>query len=99
MLYVLWGIDAPDSLPKRLSVRLSHLARLQHLQEEGRLFTAGPMPAIDGTEPGENGFYGSLIIAEFPSLDAAREWMLHDPYVIHGVFKDVTVKPFRQVLP
>jgi hypothetical protein len=99
MLYVINGEDVPDSLEKRISVRPAHLARLKALQEEGRLILAGPFPAIDSPDPGPAGFSGSLIVAEFGSLEAAREWAHSDPYVAVGVYANVTVKPFRKVLP
>jgi hypothetical protein len=99
MLYVINGEDVPDSLEKRISVRPAHLARLKALQEEGRLILAGPFPAIDSPDPGPAGFSGSLIVAEFGSLGAAREWADSDPYVAVGVYANVTVKPFRKVLP
>ncbi len=93
------GEDAPNSLEKRLTVRPSHLARLQALQEAGRLILAGPCPAIDSVDPGDAGFSGSLIVAEFESLEAARKWGEADPYVISGVYEKVIVKPFKQVFP
>ncbi|WP_131863456.1 YciI family protein [Biostraticola tofi] len=97
MLYVIYAEDVKDSLEKRLSVRPTHLARLQVLQDQGRLVTAGPMPAIDSNEPGAAGFTGSTVIAEFTSLEAAQAWADADPYVAAGVYKTVTVKPFRKV--
>lgn len=99
MLYAILGEDTPDSSDRRASVRREHLARLEALQNEGRLILAGPHPAIDANDPGEAGFSGSLIIAEFESLEAAREWADADPYVAAGVFERVTVRPFKQVLP
>lgn len=99
MLYVLLGEDAPESLDKRRAVRPTHLARLQTLQDEGRLILAGPMPAIDAADPGPAGFLGSLIVAEFSSLMAARDWLAADPYVAAGVFASTSVRPFKQVLP
>ena len=99
MLYVINGEDVQDSLEKRLSVRPAHLARLKALQEEGRLVLAGPYPAIDSSDPGPAGFSGSLIIAEFESLETAREWAQEDPYVTAGVYGNLTVKPFKKVLP
>lgn len=99
MLYVINGEDVPDSLEKRLAVRSEHLARLQKLQEMGRLIMAGPYPAIDSIDPGPAGFSGSLIVAEFESLEAAQVWAEADPYVISGVYMRVTVKPFKKVLP
>lgn len=99
MLYVLMGEDAPDSLPKRLAARPDHLHRLQRLQDDGRLLLAGPLPAIDAADPGDAGYSGSLIIAEFDSIDDAREWADEDPYTMQGVFARVTIKPFRKVFP
>lgn len=99
MLYAIIGDDAPDSLEKRLAVRPAHLARLDALQQDGRLALAGPFPAIDSPTPGPAGFSGSLIVAEFESLEAARTWAEADPYLSTGVFSRVTVKPFKKVLP
>lgn len=99
MLYAIISEDAPDSLAKRKVTRPDHIARLEVLKQEGRLVLAGPHPAIDNEDPGEAGFSGSLVIAEFPSLDAAREWADADPYVAAGIYAKVTVKPFRRVLP
>lgn len=97
MLYMIQGNDAPDSLDARLAARPEHLARLQALRDAGRLILAGPCPAIDSPDPGPAGFSGSLIVAEFPSLDAAHEWADADPYVTAGVYASVDVRPFRQV--
>jgi uncharacterized protein YciI len=99
MLYAIVGEDAPNSLEKRLAVRPAHLARLDALQQDGRLTLAGPFPAIDSSNPGPAGFSGSLIVAEFESLEAARIWAEADPYLSTGVFERVTVKPFKKVLP
>lgn len=99
MLYVINGEDVPNSLEKRMAVRPEHVARLQKLQEEGRLIMAGPYPAIDSVDPGPAGFSGSLIVAEFESLDAAQTWAKADPYATTGVYANVTVKPFKKVLP
>jgi uncharacterized protein YciI len=99
MLYTIIGDDAPDSLEKRRAVRPAHLARLDALQQDGRLVLAGPFPAIDSPTPGPAGFSGSLIVAEFESLEAARTWAEADPYLSTGVFSRVTVKPFKKVLP
>lgn len=99
MLYVIIGDDAPASLEKRLAARPQHLHRLNELQEQGRLVLCGPMPAIDSVDPGPAGFTGSLIVAEFPSLQAAKVWADADPYVTSGVFAKVAVKPFKKVLP
>ncbi|TXH71479.1 MAG: YciI family protein [Thiothrix sp.] len=99
MLYVIIGEDFPQSLAKRLIARPAHLERLQALQTQGRLVLAGPNPAIDSNDPGEAGFTGSLIIAEFESLTAAQAWADADPYVAAGVYQQVSVKPFKKVLP
>ncbi len=99
MLYAILGEDVPDSLEKRLSARPAHLERLNALQNKGRLFLAGPFPAIDSIDPGPAGFTGSLIVAEFDSLEAAQEWAKADPYVSAGVYAQVNVKPFKKVLP
>lgn len=99
MLYVIVGQDRPDSLDARLAARPEHLARLEALQAAGRLVLAGPCPAIDSLEPGPAGFSGSLIVAEFASLEAAQAWTAADPYVAAGVYAGVTVKPFKQVFP
>jgi len=97
--YAIFGSDREESLESRLAVRAEHLARLQELQQQGRLLVAGPHPAIDSPEPGPAGFSGSLIIAEFSDLEAAQQWAAEDPYVTTGVFTSVTVKPFKKVLP
>lgn len=99
MLYMILGEDTPDSLDKRHTVRPAHLERLQRLLAEGRLLLAGPCPAIDSPDPGPAGFSGSLIVAEFDSLEAAQSWAAADPYVAAGVYARVTVKPFKPVLP
>ncbi len=99
MLYAILSEDVDDSLPLRKRARADHLARLQALQQEGRLVLAGPHPAIDAEDPGEAGFSGSLVVAEFESLEAAQAWADADPYVAAGVYARVRVKPFRQVLP
>lgn len=99
MFYAIVGQDGPDSLTKRLAARPAHLERLHALQQAGRLLLAGPFPAIDSNEPGPAGFSGSLIVAEFDSLDAARTWADADPYVAAGVYAGVSVKPFKKVLP
>lgn len=99
MWYCIEGYDRPASLKQRLSVRAEHLERLKQLQDEGRLLLAGPCPAIDCEDPGVAGFSGSVIIAEFESLQAAREWAEADPYATTGVFKSVQVRPFKKVLP
>tara|TARA_Y100001956_G_C4122262_1_gene188148 strand:- start:940 stop:1236 length:297 start_codon:yes stop_codon:yes gene_type:complete len=97
MWYVIFSKDVEDSLEKRLSVRPAHLERLQILQNEGRLLTAGPMPAIDSDNPGEAGFTGSTVIAEFDSLEQAKAWADDDPYITAGVYESVIVKPFKKV--
>jgi uncharacterized protein len=99
MWYAIIGIDHPESLEARKSARPAHLARLQQLQDEGRMLLAGPFPAIDAEDPGPAGFSGSLIVAEFPSLAEAESWAKADPYVAAGVYRETTVKPFRKVLP
>ncbi|AIR86103.1 YciI family protein [Pantoea sp. JGM49] len=97
MLYVIYAEDTADSLEKRNSVRPAHLARLQLLQDEGRLIAAGPMPAVDSNDPGPAGFTGSVIIAEFSSLETAQSWANDDPYIAAGVYEKVAVKPFKRV--
>ncbi|MBX9675641.1 MAG: hypothetical protein CTY37_08665 [Methylotenera sp.] len=99
MLYVIIAEDTPDSLDKRLQNRPAHLARLTELQNQGRLLLAGPMPAIDSADPGPSGFTGSLIVAEFSDLEAAKNWANADPFVGAGVYASVVVKPFRKTLP
>ena len=99
MYYALIGEDAPGTLQTRLAVRPEHVARLEALRDEGRLLLAGPMPAIDSPDPGPAGFPGSLIVAEFDSLASAEAWAQNDPYVRHGVFVRITVRPFRKTLP
>lgn len=99
MLYAIISEDVDNSLPLRLSSRLGHVARLQALQAKGSLILAGPHPAIDNDEPGDQGFTGSLIVAEFPSLSDAQAWADADPYIDAGVYAKVTVKPFKRVLP
>ncbi|CAI1596510.1 YciI family protein [Serratia proteamaculans] len=98
MLYLIYAQDVPNSLENRLSVRPAHLARLQALRDAGRLIVAGPNPAIDSNDPGSAGFSGSTVIAEFASLADAQAWAEQDPYVAAGVYAEVTVKPFKQVL-
>lgn len=99
MLYAILSEDVADSLEKRKSARPAHLKRLQDLQDEGRLVIAGPHPAIDSNTPGEAGFTGSLVIAEFSSLKEAKSWADADPYVIAGAYDKVIIKPFKQVFP
>lgn len=97
MFYVIYSEDVADSLEKRQSVRPAHLARLQLLRDEGRLLTAGPMPAVDSNDPGAAGFTGSTVIAEFTSLEEAQAWAEADPYIAAGVYKAVQVKPYKKV--
>lgn len=97
MWYVIFSQDVENSLEKRMSVRPAHLARLQVLQDEGRLLTAGPLPAIDSENPGEAGFTGSTVIADFNSLEEAKAWADADPYVAAGVYANVIIKPFKKV--
>lgn len=99
MLYAIISQDHPNSLEKRKLTRPAHLARLQQLSDEGRLLVAGPHPAIDNENPGDAGFTGSLVIAEFSSLQAAQAWADEDPYCAAGIYAEVTVKPFKKVLP
>lgn len=99
MLYAIVGQDVPDSLERRLAARPAHLERLNALQAAGKLLLAGPFPALDSADPGPAGFTGSLIVAEFDSLDTARSWADADPYVATGVYASVSVKPFKKVLP
>lgn len=99
MLYAIIGEDVDDSLEKRRGAQQRHRERLQQLQVDGRLVLAGPFPAVDAEDPGPAGFRGSLIVAEFDSEQAAREWADADPYVEAGVYERVTVRPFRQVFP
>ena len=99
MLYAFISEDQPGSLAKRLAARPDHLRRLEALRDAGRLILAGPHPAVDSEDPGDAGFSGSLVVAEFDSLDEAQAWADQDPYVSAGVYRQVTVKPFRQVLP
>jgi len=99
MLYAIIATDVENSLEKRLSVRPAHLERMHQLQAQGRLVLAGPHPAVDSNDPGAAGFSGSLVVAEFDSLSAAQAWAEVDPYVAAGVYAQVLVKPFKQVLP
>ena len=99
MLYAIIAEDRPGTLDQRLAARPDHVARLQALQADGRLILAGPCPAIDAPDPGPAGFSGSLIVAEFASLDAARTWADADPYIAAGVYEKVVIKPFKKVLP
>ncbi|CAM3937487.1 YciI-like protein [Vibrio aerogenes CECT 7868] len=97
MWYVIFSQDIENSLEKRMNARPQHLERLEQLRNEGRLLTAGPMPAIDAENPGEAGFTGSTVIAEFPSLEEAQAWADTDPYLKAGVYQSVIVKPFKKV--
>jgi uncharacterized protein YciI len=99
MFYVITGRDSPRGLEVRRRVRPAHLQRARELVEQGRLLVAGPCPAIDSPDPGPAGFSGSVIIAEFPSLDAAQAWIAADPYVTEGAFESWDVRPFVKVLP
>lgn len=99
MWYAIYAEDAPNSLEKRIIARPVHLARLHELQNEARLLLAGPFPAIDSQDPGEAGFSGSLIVAEFANLQEASNWANSDPFVKAGVYEKVTIKPFRKTLP
>lgn len=99
MWYAIVGEDVPDSLAQRLATRPAHLERLTTLQNEGRLLLAGPFPAIDSLDPGPAGFTGSLIVAEFDSLESAQTWAEADPYVVAGVYAHVSVKPFKKAFP
>lgn len=99
MLYAIISQDIEDSLTKRLTARPAHLARLQSLQNQGRLLLAGPHPAIDSEPPGDAGFTGSLVVAEFDSLHDAQQWANTDPYIDAGVYAHVIVKPFKKVFP
>lgn len=99
MLYAIFAEDTPNSLEKRLANRPAHLERLQQLQNEGRLFLAGPFPAIDSVDPGSAGYSGSLIVAEFESLKQAQAWANDDPFSLNNVYARVDVRPFRKTLP
>ena len=99
MLYAIIAEDVEDSGEKRAAVRPRHIHRLEKLKQEGRLILAGPHPAVDASDPGPAGFSGSLVVAEFATLEAAREWAQQDPYMESGAYKSVVVKPFKIVLP
>jgi len=99
MLYAVIAQDVADSLEKRMSARPAHVERLNALKDDGRLILAGPHPAIDSSDPGSAGFSGSLIVAEFESLEAAQAWADADPYITASVYDSVVVKPFNKVLP
>ena len=99
MWYLIQGFDHEGALPRRSEHRPAHLARLEQLRDDGRLLVAGPCPAIDAEDPGPAGFSGSVVIAEFESLEAAKTWADADPYLAGGVYARVEVRPFRRVLP
>jgi hypothetical protein len=99
MLYAIFGNDILNSTEKRMAARPAHLARLQALQDQGRLLLAGPFPAVDALDPGAAGFTGSLIVAEFASLEEAEAWASVDPYVAAGVYSQAAVRPFKKVFP
>ena len=99
MLYMICATDVANSLENRLAARPAHLARLNALKDEGRLVIAGPFPAIDSPDPGPAGFTGSLVVAEFESLEGAQVWADSDPYIEAGVYESVIVKPYKKVLP
>ena len=99
MWYAIISEDNDDSLSARQGARQAHVSRLTDLRDEGRLLIAGPHPAIDAEEPGSPGYTGSLVVADFPSLEAAQEWAAEDPYIDAGVYRNVVVKPFKLVLP
>ena len=99
MLYAIISEDVINSLPLRQQARPAHIERLNELRDQGRLILAGPHPAIDSNEPGEAGFSGSLVVAEFDDLAQAQSWADSDPYIAAGVYKNVIIKPFKKVLP
>ena len=99
MYYSIISKDVPDSLPMRREARPAHIERLETLRAQGRLLVAGPFPALDTPDPGEAGFQGSLVIAEFDSLEQAKAWAEADPYVAAGVYESVEVLPYKPVLP
>ena len=99
MWYSIMAHDTPNSLDKRMAARPAHVARLTALQDQGRLLLAGPFPAVDAVDPGQAGFTGSLIVAEFASLTAAQDWANADPYVTAGVYAEISVRPFRKAFP
>lgn len=99
MLYSIVGTDVENSLESRLAARPEHVNRLNALKDQGRLVLAGPNPSIDSEDPGQAGFSGSIIVAEFESLEAAQAWADQDPYIVSGVYQSVEVKPFKLVLP
>lgn len=99
MYYLIYSEDVENSLPLRKQARLDHIARLNALKDEGRLLVAGPCPAIDSEDPGEAGFTGSMVVAQFADLEAAQAWADADPYVVAGVYERSVVKPYKKVLP
>ena len=99
MLYAIISEDVENSLPKRIPARPAHMERVEQLVAEGRVVIAGPHPAVDSEDPGDAGFTGSLVVAAFDSLEQATEWANADPYMEAGVYRRVSIKPFRQVLP
>ena len=99
MWYVIYSEDVENSLPLRKQTRAAHLERIQLLVDQGRVLVAGPCPAIDSEDPGEAGFTGSLVIADFNSIEEAQQWADTDPYAIAGVYQKVVVKPYKKVLP
>lgn len=99
MYYMIYATDKPGTLERRLEARPAHLARLEALKKDGRLFAAGPLPALDTPDPGSAGFTGSLVIAEFAALDDAKKWAHDDPYISAGVYDTVVIKPYKLVLP
>lgn len=99
MYYAIISKDVADSLPLRQQARTDHLARLEQLRDEGRLLLAGPFPAVDTENPGDAGFQGSLVVAEFNCWEAAQQWADEDPYVAAGVYKEVEVLPFKALMP
>ncbi|MBE1302368.1 MAG: YciI family protein [Alteromonadaceae bacterium] len=99
MYYLIYSEDVPNSLPLRKQARPAHIARLEQLKAEGRLLVAGPCPAIDSEEPGDAGFTGSMVVAEFATLEDAQNWADADPYLAAGVYASSVVKPYKKVLP
>ncbi|MFW5447117.1 MAG: YciI family protein [Methylophagaceae bacterium] len=99
MLYAILSEDITNSLPLRIKARPAHIERLNELKQQGRLVLAGPHPAIDSNDPGDAGFTGSLVVAEFADLESAQAWADADPYVAAGIYENVVVKPFKKVLP
>lgn len=99
MYYMIYSEDVQHSLPLRVTARPAHIERLKQLKDQGRLLIAGPCPAIDSEDPGEAGFTGSLVVAEFDDLASAQQWADADPYLEAGVYAKVIVKPYKKVLP